>query len=669
MSLPIIFLIILLLETTMIQPSTQALSTTNSQTSKQTIYQTISSTTHVFSHRPHGHLYWHALLHVANNNKEIAKAIVAAIQANTPETVTDILTNNNQHALDAYFDEIFVTFVARNPQVLSELGLFESIGISEHNAFLNDVSPQSMVQNLEDLKTGLQKLEHDTWGDLSPEQKNSLNVLRWLQKHTLAGEDFLFHDYKVSQMGGILFDLTSVFTQFQTLKTIEDVELYIARLREIPEHMNQTIALLEHQKNLGITIPALAIEKVINIIQSLLPATITDNLFYTHLAGRLDSINIVNKELLDVAQQAVQTHVHPAFQRLLDYFKTLQPQVTTNHGVWALPNGDAFYEHLLERHTTTRLTADQIHELGLQEVASIQNQMRAILATENIVDAQKPVGTLVQEVAQNPDFYFPDTQEGREQCLAEFNAILDRCRKELYPLFDLKPNSPVKIVPVPKHEEEGMPGAYYIGPSLDGSRPGIFFANLRSMKEVPTYGMETLTIHEAEPGHHFQIALQVESKLPVVRRVSRPDEFNAYVEGWALYVEKLAYEQDFYSSSFAKLGHLRDELLRAVRLVVDTGIHKKRWTREQAIDYMHDATGFDKNSVVTEIERYFVLPGQACSYKIGQLKILELRARAKNALGQKFDIREFHNVVLNLGSAPLTVLEEVVDQYICDKQA
>jgi len=625
---------------------------------------------HAFSHRPHGHLYWHALLQVANNNKERAKDIVAAIHANTPEAVAGLIdsTSNNQHALDAYFDEIFVMFIARNPQALSELGLFESIGVREHNAFLNDVSPESIVQNFEDLKAGLQKLEH-TWEDLSPEQKNSLKVMRWLKKHTLAGEDFLFHDYKISQMGGILFELTTLFTLFHTLKSTCDAELYVVRLQQLPEQVNQIIALLEHQKNLGIIVPVLAIDKVINVIQSLLPALHTDNLLYTHLASRLQTIDPSdNKNLLGSTEQVLGTHVYPALQTLLDYFKNLQTEVTTNHGVWALPNGDAFYAYLLERHTTTNLTADQIHELGLQEVASIQSQMRAILASENIIDDSKPVGALVQEVAKNPDFYYPNTSEGREQCLAGFRAILDRCRQELYPLFDLKPNTPVEIHPVPKHEEEGMPGAYYFPPSLDGSRPGKFFANLRNMQEVPTYGMETLTIHEAEPGHHFQIALQVESKLPVIRRVSRPDEFNAYVEGWALYVEKLAYEQNFYSSSFSQLGHLRDELLRAVRLVVDTGIHKKRWTREQAIDYMHDATGFDRASVITEIERYFVLPGQACSYKIGQLKILELRARAREALGEKFDIREFHNVVLNLGSAPLTVLEDVVNQYICDKQ-
>jgi uncharacterized protein (DUF885 family) len=232
-------------------------------------------------------------------------------------------------------------------------------------------------------------------------------------------------------------------------------------------------------------------------------------------------------------------------------------------------------------------------------------------------------------------------------------------------LFDLKPKVSVKIQPVPSYEEESQAGAYYCSPSIDGSRPGLFFVNLRSMQELPIYRMETLAMHEAEPGHHFQIAVQNDMNLPMLRNLTHN---TAFVEGWALYAEKLAYEQGFYSSSFAKLGHLQDELLRAARLVVDTGIHKKRWTREQAIDYMTAATGMNRESVATEVERYFVLPGQACSYKIGQLKILELRQRAKDLLGDNFSIQEFHNLILKTGSCPLAVLEEVVDQYIHEKQ-
>ncbi|HSW73680.1 MAG TPA: DUF885 domain-containing protein, partial [Candidatus Limnocylindria bacterium] len=293
--------------------------------------------------------------------------------------------------------------------------------------------------------------------------------------------------------------------------------------------------------------------------------------------------------------------------------------------------------------------------------ASIQAVMAAIFSTIGISTQDKSVGVLMQELSQDPQFYYPNTAAGRQECLTDYQTILERSRKELAHLFDLKPKMSVKIQQVPAHEELGKPMAYYFRPSMDGSRPGIFFANLRNMAEVPTYGMETLTIHEAEPGHHFQIALQQEMPLPIIRKITT---YTAYAEGWALYTEKLAYEHGFYSSPYAQLGHLQDELLRAARLVIDTGIHHKRWSREQAIEYMKDVTGYHHDSAVTEVERYFVLPGQACAYKVGQLKILELRQRAKVALGDRFNIKEFHNVILKTATVPLTILESVIDEYI-----
>jgi uncharacterized protein (DUF885 family) len=292
--------------------------------------------------------------------------------------------------------------------------------------------------------------------------------------------------------------------------------------------------------------------------------------------------------------------------------------------------------------------------------------MRKLLASEGLDDPKKEVGSIMQDLKKNPQFYYPNTDAGRAECLADFERILERSRKELAPLFGIKPSMGVTIQRVPVHEEAGSAGAYYCQPSIDGSRPGLFFANLRDMSEMPKYSMETLTIHEAEPGHHFQLALQNSMNIPVLRKLG---PYNAFYEGWALYTEKLAYENNFYSSSFSQLGHLKDELMRAARLVIDTGLHHKRWTREQAIDYMEATTGMHRNAVTSEIDRYLVMPGQACSYKIGQLKILELRQRAKDMLGERFDIREFHDVILSLAAAPLAVLATVIDAYIADKLA
>jgi uncharacterized protein (DUF885 family) len=291
--------------------------------------------------------------------------------------------------------------------------------------------------------------------------------------------------------------------------------------------------------------------------------------------------------------------------------------------------------------------------------------MREILAQVGLDDETQEVGALMAELAKDPQFYFPNTAEGRAACLKKYEEILARARIQLYPLFDLKPKAALRVEAIPEDEVEGSAGAYYCSPSLDGSRPGIFFANLVDMREVPKFHMETLAIHEGEPGHHFQISLQQDMEIPLLRKFS---EFTAFVEGWALYAEKLAYEEGFYSSPYAQLGHLQDELFRAARLVVDTGIHKKRWTREQAIDYMHKTTGDHLSRLTREVERYFVLPGQACAYKVGQLKILALREKARVALGDAFDIKQFHNILLRLGASPLAVLEAEVDKYILESK-
>ena len=351
----------------------------------------------------------------------------------------------------------------------------------------------------------------------------------------------------------------------------------------------------------------------------------------------------------------IKKDIYPAYKKLQEYLKELRKSAT-NNGAWALPNGNEYYEYKLKGETSTNLSANQIHELGLQEVEKIQTKMKKLLKKENF----NP-----EELLKDPRYYYPQSQEARKECLAEYAAILERSRKSFSHLFDIKPQAPVEIKAVPKYEEEDtLSFPYYLEPSIDGSRPGLFFVNLGYLHEIPKFDMETLTIHESEPGHHFQIALQMESDIPVLRKLGI---HNAYAEGWALYTERLALEEKFYSSPITEYRHLTYDLLRAVRLVVDTGIHKKKWSRKQAIEYIQKTTGLPKGTVISEVERYFVWPGQACSYKIGQLKILELRQRAKDKLGNKFDIREFHNIILKIGATPLKVLEEVVDEYIQEK--
>ncbi len=635
--------------------------------SGQLVHQKINPT--LFDYKKNPDLYWKALVHIAYGNKEAALKIVEMLDHDIPAVM--ILQEKSSLAINEFFEKLFLDSLSNDPQLLTRLGLFEIIGIKDHNKFLTDISAEALLQNIEKAKENLIYLESYSLENLSYDEKISHKIFSWLLRHAIAGEKFLFHEYKVNQMFGLIVEITSLFTRCHKLETEEDVENYISRLGKISEQINQTIEFLTLQENSNIIPPRFTIEKVITAIETLIPKYINKNIFYVHLEQHIDRVNLPNKNMiLEKVLYIIKLSIYPAFNLLQEYFKKLLISKETNDGVWALPYGDEYYSYMLRHHTTTDLSADEIHAIGLAEVTKINKEIRKILVSENINDPHKEVGLLVRELSKNPEFYYQNTDEERKKCLSDYKAIIERARKELGFLFNIKPRAEVVVQQVPAHEEEGGPGAYYCLPSIDGSRPGIFFANLRNMNEEPKYFMESLTIHESEPGHHFQLSLQNEIDLPLLRKImvhSESSSCTGYIEGWALYAEKLAYEYDFYSSSFAKIGYLQYELLRAARLVIDTGIHHKRWTREHAIEYMENTTGLHHDVVVTEIERYFVLPAQACSYKIGQLKIIELREKAQKMLNEKFKIQDFHNVVLTLGAVPLEILEEVVNNYIEEK--
>jgi uncharacterized protein (DUF885 family) len=323
------------------------------------------------------------------------------------------------------------------------------------------------------------------------------------------------------------------------------------------------------------------------------------------------------------------------------------------------------YANALRFFTTTDMTADEIHNLGLQEVERIQSEMLAILAGEGY-DVSQGFSNAMDALAADPSHYYEDSDEGREQILKDYQTILDEIDAGISDAFRIRPEAGMEVVRIPEFKEKTAPGAYYQQPAIDGSRPGRFYANLYDIKATPKYSMRTLAYHEGIPGHHFQVALAMELEgMPFIRKMS---PFTAYTEGWALYSEYLAWEMGFQDNPLDNLGRLQAELFRAVRLVVDTGIHDKRWTREEAIDYMVRNTGMALSDVTSEIERYIVMPGQATSYKVGMIKILEIREKAKQALGDKFDLRDFHDVVLKNGAVPLAILEELVDEYIAEKQ-
>jgi uncharacterized protein (DUF885 family) len=364
-------------------------------------------------------------------------------------------------------------------------------------------------------------------------------------------------------------------------------------------------------------------------------------------------------------ESAITNSVYPAYRKLIDYFKGLEPKTTTDDGVWKLPEGEAFYTYALRENTTTALKPDELHQLGLREVARIEGEMRTLLDANGF--AGQPIGASMDKLGKDPRFLYPNDDKGRADALAEYKRLLDTATEHCHQLFITFPKAKCDVRRVEQFKEATAPGAYYHPGAMDGTRPGIFFANLRDMNEVPKWSMPTLAYHEGVPGHHWQLSIAQELKgVPQFRKLI---PFTAYAEGWALYCEWLAKQAGWYENDpFGDLGRLRDELFRGVRLVVDTGIHAKRWTREQAIAYMRDKTGLGEKEVKSEIERYIVNPGQACAYKVGMLKIQELRARAQNALGEKFDQREFHETVLKNGALPLEILEEQVNDYIQRKK-
>jgi uncharacterized protein (DUF885 family) len=360
-------------------------------------------------------------------------------------------------------------------------------------------------------------------------------------------------------------------------------------------------------------------------------------------------------------EAAVSGQVYPAYRKLIDYFDSVLPKTTTDDGVWKLPEGDAFYAFALRRNTTTTMPPQEVHDLGLREVARIEAEMRAILDANGFPG--RPIGEAIDALRKDPKVLFPNDEQGRSDALAEYSRLIADAIERSKLLFRTVPKAKVEVRRVPEFKQATSAGAYYQGASMDGTRPGVFYANMRDLNEIPKWAMPTLAYHEGVPGHHWQIATAQELKgLPQFRKLI---PFTAYQEGWALYTEWLAKEAGWYEGDpFGDLGRLQAELFRAVRLVVDTGIHAKRWPRQQAIDYMREKTGMGEKEVTAEIERYIVNPGQACAYKVGMLKIQELRKRSQRELGPKFDQREFHDVVLKNGALPLEILEEQVTEYI-----
>ncbi len=572
--------------------------------------------------------------------------------------------------IDWFYTRSTFKAVLDEPEWLTGLRILEPFGIRGHNAKFGDSSLAGDERRLRDAIDTRETFKRYSSAVLKGQAAISHAVFDYSLNERVEDAKWRLHHFPITQLQGAHTGLLSLMTQQQQINDATDAEHYIARLNAFPLKMQQLVEQIDVRTQRGIVPPKFAVDKALAQIDAIIAQNGEANPLYTSFVEKIDKLgsmksDIAQRDALKVrVRTAIDATVLPSYQVLRQTFRALQKVATKNDGAWSLPDGAAFYQSAIKSHTTTDMTADVLHDIGVKDVARIGAEMDALLAAIDSTQATR--AEKIKRITNDPKRRYPDTDAGREAVLKDYQRIIDEISGGIDSAFRLKPKVGVVVKRVPTFAEKGSAAAYYESPPLDGSAPGVFYANLFDVNATPRHAMRTLAYHEATPGHHFQIAIaQHVDGLPLFRTLLG---FTAYDEGWALYAEQLAWELGFQKDPYDNLGRLQDEMLRAVRLVVDTGIHAKRWTREQAIAYMDAETGMVESEVVAEIERYFVDPGQALAYKVGMFKILELRERAKAKLGSKFDLRDFHDVVLGNGSMPLTVLERVVNDYVSAKQ-
>lgn len=564
---------------------------------------------------------------------------------------------------NAFFDRVFDESVDRNPMSLGYLG------IKKDQDKWGDFSDANRLAELAIAVRELAALKATVDYDLLDEQTQlSYRLFVTQTEQAIEGWKWRDHDYVFTQMGGLHTDAPAFLINFHAVDTVDDARAYIARLRAMPAMFDQLTVRAETQAARGILPPKFVYPLLIESCREIVSgapfeagerksALFED--FEAKVGALADADATVKAQLVAGARAALLEAVQPAYEKLVALFEAQERIATEDDGVWKLPEGVDYYNFMLRSHTTTTLTADEVHELGLREVARIHAGMREIARRTGF---QGDLPAFLRFMRDDPQFSYPSTEEGRAAYIRRAEATIAAMTARLDEFFGVKPKAPLVVKKVEPFREKGSPAAFYYQPSADGSRPGIYYVNTHDMSGLPIWELETLAHHEAIPGHHMQIAISQElENMPKFRRFGG---YNAYSEGWALYAEYFPKEFGFYQDPYQDFGRLSDELLRAVRLVVDTGIHAKRWTRQQVLDYFAANTAASAVETLAETNRYIVIPGQATGYKVGMLKILELRELAKQELGAKFDLRAYHDLVLKNGALPMNLLEENVRTWI-----
>ncbi|MDP1629914.1 MAG: DUF885 family protein [Caulobacter sp.] len=573
--------------------------------------------------------------------------------------------------MKALFDDIVARQLRRSPETTTGLGLDKG-DLAWTRSALSDVS---LVAQKENAALGAEQL-----ASLRAIDRGALTGMDGVNYDTVefvlaVGDEFSRRfdyngayggaPYVISQLTGAYQQVPDFLDSQHVIDTRADADAYLARLEGFGRMLDQEVEVARHDAALGVVPADFIIDGALGQFQSMLGVAVESSPLVTSVARRTKDKAIPG----DYAGQAGRLYaekVRPALERQADLLRGWRAGAVHDAGVWRLPKGEDYYLTALESYTTSKITPDEIHRTGLAMVASLGAQADRLMRKAGY--ASGTVGERFRQMYADPKQHYPNTDEGKVQLIGDLNARVAAITPRLPKYFGQLPKAPLEIRRVPKAIEAGAPGGYYNSPSLDGSRPGIYWINLRDTAEQPRFTLSTLTWHEAIPGHHLQIALSNEAgDLPLIRKMIG---FSGYQEGWALYAEELAVEMGMYEGdTVGQIGMLHDAMFRAVRLVVDSGMHAKRWSREKALKYYIDNIGDQEASAITEIERYVVWPGQACSYMVGKIEFLRLRDKARKALGRRFDIRRFHDACLLSGAAPLTVLEKVVDNYIAAARA
>jgi uncharacterized protein (DUF885 family) len=568
--------------------------------------------------------------------------------------------------LNDWFTARYEERLARSPMSRTYLGM------DDGKDQLDDASQTALDEEAAFAQAWLDEMRREFDIDrLDQQTRLSYRLFEADMEDSLATHDVSQNDYVFSHMSGPHSNIPSFLINFQSVKTAEDASAYISRLNAVQTYLGQAQARAEAQFNAGVSMPKFVYPKISaasrNVITGAPFSEGEDSPLWADVQKKFNAMEITQSEkdaLLAAAQDALLSSVQPAYLSLLAMFDRHSSEATAEDGAWKLSDGSDYYNVRLKHYTTTALTADEIHEIGLSEVARIQAEMQKIMDRVGFEGSLKDFFTFLRT---DPQFTFPETDEGRDAYMAEATAVIDEMRLQLDTMFITKPKANMVVQRVEPFREDTAFGAFYNSPALDGSRPGTYYVNLKSMADQPKFLMQALAYHEGIPGHHMQIAIAQELEgLPKFRTLGG---HTAFIEGWALYSEALPKEIGLYTDPYKEFGQLGMEIFRAARLVVDTGIHAKKWDREQAVQYYLDNIPNPEGDVRAEIDRYIVWPGQATAYMIGKLKIEELRKKAESELGDQFDIRRFHDTVLANGSVPLSVLEELVDAYIQDTKS